>query len=258
MNDNQPGVVELFRRATDDLGAPVDDLVAAGLTRGRALRRRRRAGTAVAAVAVFGVIGLTATVVPSLLDPESSPEPGGVATQSSTPSPAASKEPQGERGGIVFEVPRAGAPELAVPAAEIPAAVAAIVGREGLGATRTDALYPIVNERYEKIVHFYWQGTVTSVIIEAVGVADETDCSNYAVEGRACETLANGRLTTSFHSTADQVTALGVTVWSRTGYRVTAISYNAPGGKDVPPTMPEPPLTKSELEAIASSDVWYE
>jgi hypothetical protein len=257
MNDNQPGVAELFRRATDDLGAPVADLVASGVTRGRALRRRRRVGTAVAAVAVFGVIGIMAAVVPSLIDQDASSGPDNVAAQPSTPPPSVTREPEDEV-GIVFDKPRAGAPELAVAAADIPAAVAGIVGREGLGATRTDALYPLENERFQKVVHFYWEGTVTSLIIEPVGVADPTDCGNFAPEGSACTTLANGKLATYFESTADQVTARGVTVWSGTGYRISVISYNAPGGKDVAPTMAQPPLTKSELEAIASSDAWYE
>ena len=251
MNDNQPGLAELFRRATDDLGAPVDELVASGVTQGRALRRRRRAGTAVAALAVLGVIGTTAAVVPSLVDRGESPG-DGVTTQPASPSLTPTEDPEPEDGE-----PRSGAPELTVPVEEIPATVASIVGREGLGETRIDALYPIVNHRYGKIVHFYWEGTLTSLLIEPVDVTDAKDCATYAVEGSECTTLADGRLTTSFLLTADQVTTRGVTVWSGNGYRVSVLSYNAPGGKDVAPTMPQPPLTKSELEAIASSDLWY-
>lgn len=254
MNDYQSGVAEIFRRATDDLAAPVDELVIGGVTRGRALRRRHRAGTAVAAMAVFGVIGVMATVVPSLIDRADPAGLGGPAAQSSAPPSKTAEQPETPTPGW----PRAGAPELTVAAANIPAAVAHIVGRDGLGATRTDALYPLVDERFEKIVHFYWEGTVTSLLIEPVGIADAADCKAFAAEGSECAALLNGKLATSFESTADQVTARGVTVWSGSGYRVSVLSYNAPGGKDVAPIMAKPPLSWGELQRIASSNAWYE
>ena len=52
------GVDLLLRRTADDLALPdVDRLVAGGVSRGRARRRRARIGTTLASVAVIGVVG---------------------------------------------------------------------------------------------------------------------------------------------------------------------------------------------------------
>jgi hypothetical protein len=65
-----PGVAQLLQRALSDRPDDPHRLVTAGISCGRALRRRRRtAGTAVAALAVLGVIGVIGVigaVVPSL------------------------------------------------------------------------------------------------------------------------------------------------------------------------------------------------
>jgi hypothetical protein len=46
-------------------------------------------------------------------------------------------------------------------------------------------------------------------------------------------------------------------VWQQ-GFRVSALSYNAPDGKDVAPTMAAPPLSLDDLARIAGSVVWFE
>ena len=58
-------------------------------------------------------------------------------------------------------------------------------------------------------------------------------------------------------TTADQVTAQGVEVWQH-GYVVSALSYNAPDGKDVPPIVDAPPISLEQLTEIARSEVWFE
>lgn len=85
------GVDLLLRRATADLRPDIDQLVAGGLARGRTRQRRARIGTAVATVAVFGVIGAGAAVVPHLgsgLDSDRDPVQPATSTSSSpAPSP---------------------------------------------------------------------------------------------------------------------------------------------------------------------------
>lgn len=272
MTENDPGVTALFQRATDELEAPSAQLVAAGVTRGRALRRRHQIGTAVAAAAVFGVIGATAAVVPSLVGDEGrASDDAGFATQPSTaplptatppvdpPSPTTDDElgkDIGEADSTV--VPRAGAPELGVLAADIPGTVEAILGSDLAGEALTEAPYPLVDEPHRRIAHFRWDGMLTTVIIEPVAISDAGDCPNVKVEAGTCTPLAGGELATYWGpDTADQVTAHGVVVWSGDGYRASVISYNAPAGKDVPPSQPAPALTRADLEKIAASDACY-
>ena len=46
-------------------------------------------------------------------------------------------------------------------------------------------------------------------------------------------------------------------MWQQ-GFRVSALSYNAPDGKDVAPTKAAPPLSLDDLARIAGSVVWFE
>ena len=64
MSPHDSGVTELLRRASDDLAPDVDRLVSGGITRGRSRQRRARIGTTVASLAVIGVVGVLAAVVP--------------------------------------------------------------------------------------------------------------------------------------------------------------------------------------------------
>ena len=64
MNDHQPAATRLLDAATDDLRPDVDRIVAGSVARGRALRRRARVETTLAAVAVLGVTGAAASLLP--------------------------------------------------------------------------------------------------------------------------------------------------------------------------------------------------
>ena len=64
MDHQDEHIGQLLVQGTPPTPSDPHRLVAAGITRGRALRRRQRAGTAVAALTVFGVIGVGAAVVP--------------------------------------------------------------------------------------------------------------------------------------------------------------------------------------------------
>lgn len=263
MNDHPSGVTDLLQRATDDLEVPASQLVAGGVTRGRALRRRQRIGTAVAAAAVFGVIGATAAVVPSLLDGEGRASDAGFARQrgAGETTPAV---PEGTRSGDdVGETdptvtPRAGAPALTVAAADIPAAVETVLGSDDAGDPLAVPPYPLEDGPHEKIVHFLWKGMLATVIIEPVAISDSADCANVKVDQGECTPLGGGRLATYWGpDTADGVTAHGVVVWSGRGHRVSVLTYNASAGKDVAPLQPAPGMTRAEMETIAASDVWF-
>ena len=87
MDNQDQHVGQLLAEASP---APTDPhrLVAAGIPRGRALRRRQRAGTAAAAVAVLGVIGVGAAGVPSFGDgPRPGPTPVASDPTPSDPTP---------------------------------------------------------------------------------------------------------------------------------------------------------------------------
>ena len=231
----------LLRRATADLRPDVDHLVAAGITRGRTRQRRARIGTAVAAVAVCGVIGATAAVVPQLGFSDAHPADPGFASDSPTP--------------IQLEVPPPVLTpidaELVVPAEVVPAAVDELLGTTLAGAPLLDAPYGVTNEPRDKVVHFRYDGMLVTVNIEVWPRAEE------ACQGSdTCQTRPDGSLQNSWEGTADGVTSRGVTVY-RHGYAVSVLSYNAADGKESPQLAPSPPLSVEQLLEIAGSDGWF-
>jgi hypothetical protein len=253
MNPTDHQLETLFRDSSADLSPDVVDLVAGGIARGRARRRRQGVGAALAAVAVVGVIGVAASVAPGLVDDRDS-APAFVAA----PDPVKPKE----RPDVTTPRQDIDA-ELAVAATDIPAEVASVVSPgdlpqalEKLGPILQDDTFPLVDTAREKIVHFRWEGTLTTFIIEpASGLGT---CQEFAAQGDgACEVVNGLETLTWGPTTADQDTAQGVQVWQH-GYAVSAISYNAPDGKDVPPTMADPAISLDDLTALAASEVWFE
>jgi hypothetical protein len=238
----------LLRTATDGLPTDVDRVVAAGTARGRAVRRRRGLQTTLAAVAVVGVIGVAASVGPGALDGDSGPDRGaGVAT-----------------GGPDHPVPPTipprvpgGPSTIAVAAREVPAVVAGLLPGV-VGAVRTEPDYPLVDQPRRKVVHFDYDGTLATFdIVPADSVpacADQVDADS-AVDG-TCVTVDGTELLTTGPTTADRVTAQGVSAW-RLGYVVTAISYDATEGKDVDPLSDGPAISLEQLTELVTSDVWF-
>ncbi|MFC4784529.1 hypothetical protein ACT8ZV_08650 [Nocardioides sp. MAHUQ-72] len=248
-------------------------LVAAGITRGRALRRRQRAGTAAAALAVFGVIGVGAVVVPLgggdrstpvASDPTPSPTPS--APPSSTPLPTPTSEPSVSTppsasvstppsASVSMPPPTLG-DTITVAAPQVPATVGEILGRDGAGELRTSAPYSPASGPDTLVAHFSWQGTLTTVVIEPAGANPQRDC-RAGGQGTTCSTDADGDpVLTWGPTTADRVTAQGATVWQN-GFQVSALSYNAADGKDAAPLTDAPPLSLDDLTAVAGSDVWF-
>lgn len=249
---HDPGVTELLTRALPARPGDPAALVRAGMTRGRRLRRRHQAGTAVAALAVVGVIGGVAAAVPQLqgagptttiaADPTPAPSPPAT-TPSSTPSSTPS-------------APGDGAATLAVRAVDVPATVEAILGRHGAGPLRTEPAYSSGDGPGTLVAHFSWEGTLASVVIDPAPADPGARCGAGG-PGTTCTTDAAGHpLLTWGPTTADGVTAQGVTVWQR-GFEVSAVSYDAADGKDAAPLLPAPPLSLAELATVAGSDAWF-
>lgn len=229
------GVDLLLRRATDDLRPDVDRLVAAGITRGRTRQRRVRIGTAVAAVAVFGVIGAGAAVVPQLgPGPDSASDPIQPAT-STTPTPTAAATTLAPA-------------TLSVVAADIPEIVDTILATDLAAAGDPDETG---GDERSRTSSFLYAGMLTTVTIEK-GSSTIAQCSEVA-----CVELSDGSTFLEWGPTVgDGVTAQGVTWWRR-GYQVSAISYNAAEGKESPPLASEPPLSLLQLRVLAGTDVWF-
>lgn len=269
MTSPDSGVDQLFRQATDDLHPDVDRLVAGGVERGRARRRRHLAGTAVAALATFGVIGAGVAAVP-LLGPDptgnvpvATDGDGAIATLSPSPTPSGSPSPSGSPTPTPPpSAPAPVAPHLSEPdgptmaAADIPPRLAELVPGHVVSGPLTQHPYPLVDEADEKIVHFHVDGMLTTVIIGRASASIAHDCTDESVV--ECRTLADGTVVQlPKPSTADQVTLRAVLAIGDT-WMVDVLSYNAAEGKDVAPTQPEPPLSEDELVALAVSGAWFE
>lgn len=243
----------LLHDATHDLAPDVERLVRGGVVRGRTRRRRRRVGASLAAAAVVGVTGVAASVGPGLLDGDSSPREARVADQgTTTPAKAPTLAPQ----------PATPDRLITVAAEDIPGVVADTLGEGDLGPILSKGSYPLVDQRQEKVVHFRWEGTLTTFIIERADTlgscAEMVDPVNQpdgepwgecvVVDG--LETLEWGP------DTGDGVTAQGTMVWQH-GYVVSALSYNAADGKDVPTVTEVPPISPGQLLELTSSEIWF-
>ena len=246
MSPHDSGVTELLRRASDDLTPDVDRLVRGGITRGRSRQRRARIGTTVASLAVIGVVGALAAVVPQLDGADSARDPG-IATEgpSATETPTAEPPPATtERALADFR------------AAQVPSIVNGIVGT-GLAAEPrpTDTL---ADDNDEKIAYFPYDGMEAAVVVMFNQLLSVARCEEVNADlGGSCVELADGTVQLTWGPTlADGVTCQGVSAY-RYGYVVSANSCNAATGKDSPPLAPQPPLSIEQLTQIATSEVWF-
>ena len=247
MSPHDSGVTELLRRASDDLTPDVDRLVRGGITRGRSRQRRARIGTTVASLAVIGVVGALAAVVPQLEGADSARDPG-IATE----GPSATATP-------TAEPPAPATTERALAdfrAAQVPSIVNGIVGT-GLAAEPrpTDTL---ADDNDEKIAYFPYDGMEAAVVVMFNQLLSVARCEEVNADlGGSCVELADGTVQLTWGPTlADGVTCQGVSAY-RYGYVVSANSCNAATGKDSPPLAPQPPLSIEQLTQIATSEVWF-
>ena len=237
----------LHSTSTDELD--VTALVDEGTRRGRSSLRRRRIGASLSAAAVVAVVAVGGTALAQLQQGAAPATPFAPGSSSPTAGP---KDEKSVDASPAVEVTA----RLAVPGADVPATIGEIVGDQtSAGAILEHDPYPFVDDEQTTIVHFFWQGTLTTFIVEPAPAT----CAQWAPqnEGACTTTPAGGELLTMPDTTADQVTARSTSYWPGNGYVVSVLSYNAAEGKDVAPTMAEPPLSMDQLTAIATSTVWF-
>lgn len=254
------GVDLLLRRTADDLVLPdVDRLVAGGVSRGRTRRRRARIGTAVASVAVIGVVGAAAAVVPRL---------GGEVDSARDPRP-----PQPATSG-----PTAGSPDVAPPADVlrplVPPNEMAQTIRDMTGASDVHEVF--VDESGKDLPRLFY-GSVRSGFVSfrirwynnPLVVADggqplaPSHICETAVEPD-CTTLSDGSRLLREDVRQSGGTGVPPTFLERSltlatddGWQIDVIAYNSTGEKEGVVVAPEPVLTMAEMEALATSDAWY-
>jgi hypothetical protein len=243
-------VTTLLHDATEELSPDVGRLVAGGAARGRVRQRRNRAGTALAAVAVLGVIGAAASVLP-----DRSAEGRGVGIADSPSVGTSRTQPASDRDA---PAPIAWEPE------QIRDRLLEMLPAGEAGPILRGDGYPVVSTPDSRILHFRFDGALTSFLIEP---ADSLGTCEQQVDPASqphpssgdvgtCSTVDGLDVLTWGPTLADRVTAQGVTVWQH-GYAVSLVSYDAPDGKDVAPVLAEPPLSLAELTELASSEVWF-
>ncbi len=269
MNDH-PTPTELLDRATTGLAPDVDRLVAGGIARGRRTQRRRRAGATLAAVAVFGVIGAAASLVPhpdgrsgSTPVADDTGTPTATATPSEvppeTPSASVSLPPQTPSATATPASPPAGAPtdRVTVTARQVPGTFEQLLGRSDAGPLRLDPPYGAASGPHDLVAHFSWQGTLTSLLIERFDGDAQQSCQQSAGPGDTCTTDAqDDPMLLWGPDTNDGVSAQGATVW-RDGFEVNVLSYNAAEGKGSPALTKYPPISMDDLSLLAASDAWF-
>ena len=251
MPHRDSGVTELLHRASDDLTPDVDRLVSGGIARGRTRQRRARIGTTVASLAVIGVVGGLAVVVPRLGSPDSARDPG-IATDGASATQTPTQAPTETTPDAT--VPR----DLAqIHAGQVPAIVNGLLGTTlATDARSTDT---VADEPDQKFVTFPYDGMHTTVGMNNVLEPSLDECQEEArrLEG-SCVRMPDGAVQQRWGPVlADRVTCQGVSVY-RHGYTVWATSCNAAEAKESEPLAARPPLDMDDLIAIAASEVWFE
>ena len=253
MSPHDSGVTELLRRASDDLVPDVDRLVRGGITRGRSRQRRARIGTTVASLAVIGVVGALAAVVPQD-DPDSAPD-RSVATE-----PTATETPTRRRPRRRPRCPRRGRRRAC--RSRWPCRLPRSRPRwSGSSGSREGSRQPSVqtDERDDKFVQLLVDGMALDVGFQLAADVTRARCEADATRlGGTCEAVDNGGWLVTWGPTlADGVTCTGVNL-ARYGFEVWATSCNAAVGKESATLAPAPPLDAAQLRALVSTNVWFE
>jgi hypothetical protein len=252
MPNDDTGVTDLLRRASDDLIPDVDRLVSGGIARGRSRQRRARIGTTVASLAVIGVVGTLAAVVPQVGDGVDGGRDPGIATDVSSPTPT--PEPTDE---ATPSEGSAGERTLRdVPAAEIPeVALSLLATGSSLPVSGLDVH---LDDPGRKVVRVRYDGMVTEFGVHRADPPSLAGCRRDArgLDG-SCQELPDGSvLLTWGPGLADGVTCQGAAL-ERGGHELWATSCNA-RNRDARPLAPEPPLSLDQLVQVLVADYWFE
>ncbi len=261
MSQHDSGVTELLRRASDDLAPDVDRLVSGGITRGRTRQRRVRIGTTVAALAVIGVVGGLAAVVPQL-DGADGAHDSGIATEGASATQAPS--------GNVDVPPSADQLRPLVSPTDMVVVIMSLTH-----ATHAEQIH--VDESSEDLHRLYYatvDGAQVSIgirwynnplVVEDGGqpLAPSHICEPEVEDD--CTTLPDGSRLLREEvrpgggaGVPDTFLERSLTLATYDGWQIDVISYNSTGEKEGVVVAPDPVLTMAEMEALATSDAWYE
>lgn len=257
---------KLFHDATIDLAPDADRLVLGSLSRGRALRRRRRLQASLAGVAAVGILGLAVNGGSHLIGSDAGRDPdqfldspSAEASPSATPTAARSRETSTLPEGATTTMPIDA--RVVVAAREVPGVVAELVPTVNVGEVLEEP-DGVADLRQKKVVHFVVDGTLTTFAIERADtlatcaeLVDPADQPDGEAGGR-CVEHEGVTLLLWGPETGDGVTAQGVMAFVH-GYVVSATSYNATDGKGVAPILDAPPLSMDDLTTIVTSDRWF-
>lgn len=247
---NEREMVDLLRRATEDLAPDTEALVAGGLQRGRRRQRRRRAATALCASAAAAVIGIGAWQL-AVSDHVSTRgvDPAGT-TPTSAPASVATSDPEPRRVARV---------DLAVTTADVPGVFASLAPGE------VSPPGPKSGPDSAPVVDFTWNGFGVRV-----GITPDDYVSGRRVRDPAarcaeqsqdrCRPGPDGTVISASQGTSPAVdggtTERSATVFRPDGWDVLVVAYNGPA-KEGPVLADQPPFDLTELTRIASSDVWF-
>lgn len=267
MNDDE--FRSMVDRSTRGLTTDLDPLVTTAAARGQASLRRLRAAGAFAgaglSVAVVGGVAL----LPDLGDDGPSTRDVAVAAPGlgAQPEPPATAEPQPARP----DRPLAGS------AADLPRLVAEQLGDpDALGGVVEDAVHPLVERPKERLVHFRWKGTLTTIGIEpaarradciALATTEEQPLAGAGVDVPAREDvecrIVDGVEVLVAPAPPGAVKVHGAQAWQH-GWTVSVTSYNVPDGKNpdgtenVQPLMADPAIDMDSLVELVTSDIWFD
>ncbi len=264
MSSHDPGVRNLLRHASDDLAPDVDRLVSGGITRGRYRQRRARIGTAVASLAVVGVVGGLAAVVPHGGGADSAPDPG-IAT---------------DGGGVVApDQPTTPDPDVAppadqlrplVPAGQMAAEIRTVTGASEVRRAEVDTsgkdlprLYYATVDGAQVSFRIRWYNNPLVVEDGGEPLAPSFLCE--PGEELDCATLPDGSRLLREESrpgggagVADTFRERSLTLATSDGWQIDVIARNTTDEKQGTVVADEPVLTMDQMEALATSTEWYE
>ena len=266
MNATDHQLETLFRDSSSDLSPEVADLVAGGIARGRARRRRQGVGAALATVAVFGVIGVAASVAPGLMASDSPRDGGSVATApSASPTPTAPLVPR------ELAMRAAGVPETY--ASLFPGQVALIDGKENPMDGFDPRSRPGSGQEPDftgepgpgVIADFTWNGYYVRASVApsdpAFGDTALERCRAEEGGGNGiCQPRADGGALRSGETTNPPVDGTTTVRWAQYYtpdlWMVSVMVSNGSTSRDGVLTA-EPPMTEQQLAGAVTSDVWF-
>jgi hypothetical protein len=245
MSQHEPGVSELFRRASDGLTPDVDRLVRGGIARGRSRQRRARIGTTVASVAVVGVVGSLAAVVLHLA-PDAPAMGDSLATSPSSGAPVGRAYESEPRDLADFR------------ATDLPEMIDTLLRTDRAQPLRASDL--VVDEPDEKLVTYPVDGMYVSVrMSDKEGRPTLAACEKQAAElgNGFCWESPTGSLKQTWGPTrVDGVTCVGAMV-HHYGYGVWATSCNAAQADGPVALAKRPPLNGGQVYKIAAVSRWF-